>query len=604
MRETSVGRAFRILSIADQRKIQRIAVLQILLSFLDLIGVMAVGLLGALSVSGLGSTNPGEKTLAIIEFLRISQFTFQVQVLILGTSSALLLVGRTILSIYFTRRILYFLSRRGASISAGLVAQLLSQPLLLLQARSTQEIVFGVTRGVQFLVLEVLGTSLVLLADISLLVVMVVGLFTVDLVISLGSILIFGSIGIILYRLMHVHARRLGIKSSELNIKSDQKIVEVFSSYREAVVRNRRHYYAREFGKLRYDLADTSAEINFLPYVSKYVIETAVIFGAVLIGGVQFFLQNAEHAIATLAIFLVAGTRIAPAVLRVQQGLISIRGSLGAAKPTLDLLDQVGKSQIDDASEDSIDFSHKDFIPKIEIQGVTLTFPEKTIPAVKNVSLTISPGATVAIVGSSGAGKTTLIDILLGILSPDFGSVTISGLPPLDAIAKWPGAISYVPQDVVIASGNIRENIALGFPSNLTDIDLIRNALKVAHLSEFVAELPAGIETEVGERGTKISGGQRQRLGIARAMFTQPLLLVLDEATSSLDGQTESLISKSLTQLRGSTTLVMIAHRLSTVRNADMVVYLSDGEIVAKGTFDEVRAAVPDFDRQAKLMAY
>ena len=175
-------------------------------------------------------------------------------------------------------------------------------------------------------------------------------------------------------------------------------------------------------------------------------------------------------------------------------------------------------------------------------------------------------------------------------------------LPPLDAISKWPGAVSYVPQDVIITNGTIRENVGFGYPIDIATDELVMKALKIAHLDSFIAGLPFGIDTPVGERGTKISGGQRQRLGIARAMFTNPHLLVLDEATSSLDGETEANISDSIHELRGSTTVVMIAHRLSTVRNADLVVYMDSGRILSKGKFEQVRAEIPDFDNQAKLM--
>ena len=178
----------------------------------------------------------------------------------------------------------------------------------------------------------------------------------------------------------------------------------------------------------------------------------------------------------------------------------------------------------------------------------------------------------------------------------------ISGLPPLLAFAKWPGAVAYVPQDVLIAVGTIRENVALGYPPEAATDELVMNALKVAHLDKFVAGLPESLDTQVGERGTKISGGQRQRLGIARAMFTRPSLLVLDEATSSLDAETEASISEAINELRGSTTVIMIAHRLSAIRNVDIIVYMSEGKIIGVGTFDEVRKVVPDFDRQAQLM--
>jgi ABC-type multidrug transport system fused ATPase/permease subunit len=592
----------QVLSRSDQGKVIAVAIVQICMGVLDLLGVVAIGLLGALSVTGLQSDSPGDRVSSALRVLHISESPFQTQAAVLGIGAVLLLVGRTVLSIFFTRRILFFLSRRGAMISANLISRLLAQPLLTVQAKTTQETLYAVTRGVELIVLQVLATVVVLVSDLSLLLIMAIGLFVVDPTTAIGTFAVFTLIGYFLYRFMHVRAGKLGTKSSLLNIQSNEKIVEVFASYRESVVRNRRDYYAREIGKLRFKLANVSAETSFLPYVSKYVIETTVVIGAMLIGLAQFILQDATHAVATLAIFLAAGTRIAPAVLRVQQGSITIRGGLGAATPTLDLIDLLGNSPMIENVDDTVDIVHEGFESEIKVVNVTLTYPSKIDPAISDITLTIPSGASVAFVGPSGAGKTTIIDVLLGVLNPDKGNVLISGLSPLLAVAKWPGAVSYVPQDVVISAGTIRENVALGYPAEEATDELVMSALKIAHLDEFVSNLPEGLDTQVGERGAKISGGQRQRLGIARAMFTHPHLLVLDEATSSLDGETEASISDAIHALRGSTTVVMIAHRLSTVRNADIVVYLSEGKLLATGTFDEVRATVPDFDRQAKLM--
>lgn len=167
---------------------------------------------------------------------------------------------------------------------------------------------------------------------------------------------------------------------------------------------------------------------------------------------------------------------------------------------------------------------------------------------------------------------------------------------------KWPGALSYVPQDVMISNGTFSSNIKLGFPADSGTDQLVEDAIEIAQLKEFVSGLPEGLESKVGDRGTALSGGQRQRLGIARALFTKPKLLVLDEATSALDGETEANISAAISALKGDVTVILIAHRLSTVRDADKVVYLEGGRIVAEGTFDEVRNSVPNFDRQASLM--
>ena len=602
LRKSSLKRAINVLSPVDQRKILAIMVLQILMAGLDLLGVIAIGLLGALSVSGLQSNPPGDRVSQTLEILHIQSETFQSQAVILAISALILLVGRTVLSIIFTRRILFFLSRRGAKVSADLISRLLSQPLLVVQSRTTQETVFAVTRGVVIIVLQVLATAVVWVADLALLIVMMIGLMVVDPVTAMATFTVFSLVGFFLYKFMHVLAGNLGFENSKIEIQSNEKIVEAFSSYRESVVRNRRDYYAREIGHLRYSIANTSAEMGFLPYVSKYVIESTVLVGAVLIGAAQFLLQDAAHAIATLAIFLAAGTRIAPAVLRLQQGTVLIKTALGSAAPTLDLIDALGSSPLTVNTDDKVDVLHEGFVSEISVKDVSLTYPDKSVPAIASVSLEIPAGTSIAFVGPSGAGKTTMIDILLGVLIPDSGSVLVSGLPPLLAVAKWPGALSYVPQDVVIAAGTIRENIALGYPIAEATDELISEALKIANLDEFVASLPDGIDTQVGERGARISGGQRQRLGIARAMFTRPHLLVLDEATSSLDGETEASISEAIDAMRGSTTVVIIAHRLSTVRNADKVVYLSDGKVLATGSFEEVRKAVPDFDHQAKIM--
>ena len=599
---SAIGRSISILSRADKQKIAAVVFLQICMGWLDLLGVLAIGLLGALSVTGLQSQNPGDRVSQVLRILHIADETFQTQASIIGALALVLLVGRTILSIFFTRRILFFLSRRGAKISANLISRLLAQPLLTVQMRTTQETLYAVTGGVVIITLGILATAVIFVSDAALLIIMALGLFVVDPITALGTFLIFTLIGSALYRSMHVKAKTLGVETSVLNIQSNEKIVEVFSSYRESVVRNRRDYYAREIGKVRLALANANAEMSFMPYVSKYVIETSVVLGALLISATQFFLQDSMHAVATLGIFLAAGTRIAPAVLRLQQGSITIRGALGQAAPTLDLIDMLGDASKIENVDDSLNIVHDGFIPEIQVSNASLTYPNKSIAAISNITLNIPSGASVAFVGPSGAGKTTMIDVLLGVLNPDEGSVLISGLPPLLAVAKWPGAVSYVPQDVVIAAGTIRENVAMGYPPEVATDELVMGALKIAHLDKFVAELPHGIDTQVGERGTKMSGGQRQRLGIARAMFTQPHLLVLDEATSSLDGETEASITDAIHALRGSTTVVVIAHRLSTVRDANIVVYLSGGKIMAKGTFDEVRKVLPDFDRHAKLM--
>jgi ABC-type multidrug transport system fused ATPase/permease subunit len=601
-RGTTIGRSARVLSRSDQQKISVVVVFQIFLGLLDLAGVAAIGMLGSLAVRGVSSQGPGDRVEVVLRYLHLSQQTFQTQAAVLGCLAAGLLISRTILSVVFARRTLYFLSRRGARISSSLISKLLSQDLLTIQRRTTQETLYAVTRGVDSITLGVIGITVTLISDISLLAVMTIGLLVVDPIIALSTVVVFGFIGWLLYRLLNKSAKRLGLAESNLTIANNEKIVEVLNSYRESVVRNRRYFYAKEIEKTKFQLAHTLADIAFLPSISKYVIESTVVLGTLIISASQFLLQDASHAVATLSVFMAASTRIAPAVMRIQQGTIGIRQSLGSAGPTLTLIESLEGVEENPEASNFLETQHAGFIPTIEIRDLSLTYPQKEIPALNHISLNIESGSFVAIVGPSGAGKTSLVDVLLGVLSESSGKVLISGKPPLETIAQWPGAIAYVPQDVAMSSGTIKENITLGFPHHSEDQSLIEGALRLAQLSEFIESLPQGLDTQVGERGTKLSGGQRQRLGIARAMFTKPKLLVLDEATSALDGQTESDISSSILKLKGNTTVVMIAHRLSTVRFADAVVYIDQGKILAQGTFEQVRAQVPNFEKQAQLM--
>jgi ABC-type multidrug transport system fused ATPase/permease subunit len=599
---TTIGRSLRILPRADRTKVVAVVFLQIGLGFMDLAGIALAGVLGGLAISGVASRQPGNRVQGALDFLNLGQLPLQKQALILGLAISVLMVGKTIVSILFTRRTIFFLSRRGAILSAVLISKLLGQPLQRVQERSMQQTMYSLTAGVNSITVGVLGTAVSLVADLSLLLVIAIGLFIVDAIIAISTFAIFTLIGFILYRLMSVRAKDLGMRQSQLSISSSEKIMEVLGSYRELVVKNRRSYYSRIIGQRQLDLANNTAEMMFMPQIGKYVIEITVVIGSLIIAGIQFSLQDAAHSIAVLSVFLAASTRIAPAVLRIQQGALNIRGSLGTATPTLELIEQLGDAEEIETVDDALETQHSGFDPEVIVQNVSLTYPSKEVAAIGDVSIEVKVGSSIAIVGPSGAGKTTLVDALLGVLEPDFGTITISGYKPLEAIAKWPGAISYLPQDVLISNGTIRENVSLGYPSEIVSDELVWNALKVAKLDVFVSGLPKGLHTYVGDRGTQISGGQRQRLGIARAMLTFPKLLVLDEATSALDGETELGITEAISDLHGKVSIIMIAHRLSTIRNADVVYYMDKGLVVAKGSFDEVRKLVPDFDHQAELM--
>lgn len=599
---TVLKRASNLLSRSEKKKVGFVVIIQIFMGGIDLLAIGFISVLGSLAVSGISSQKPGNKVYSILEFLHLSDSSFQHQAAVLAVTATFLMILRTVISVVFTRKVMFFLSRRGAVISAELVSKLLGQTLLFIQGRTSQQTLYAVTSGVSSITLGILGTTVAVVSDFSLLIILTIGVFIIDPLVALGMTTSFGLIGYILYKLMHRRAKILGLQQANYEISSNEKIVEVLGSYREAIVRSRRSYYAEEIGVIRHKLANTQAELTFMPSISKYVIESTVILGALTISAVQFVLQDASQAVATLAVLIATGSRIAPAALRLQQGAVQLRSTIGIATPTLDLIESLQYVDLPDGENKIVDFNHAGFVPEIKVNKVSIRYPNRVDAAVSDVSIEIASGEIIAIVGASGAGKTTLVDSILGVLVPESGSVKISGKTPLEAVALWPGAVSYVPQDVLIVNGTFRQNISLGFPDELATDELISEAIEISQLSELIRNLPNGIDTYVGERGAQLSGGQRQRLGIARAMFTKPKLLVLDEATSALDGQTEALISESILKLSGEVTVLIIAHRLSTIKTVDKIVFMNEGKLVAMGNFEEVRRLVPEFDNQASLM--
>jgi ABC-type multidrug transport system fused ATPase/permease subunit len=599
---TVLFKSLQIINRKDRKKLLFITFFQSILAILDLLGVAAIGLVGAIAVKGIQSLEPGGRISSALEVIGLDKSSIQNQVIILVALASTLFIVRTVLSIHLTRKTLLFMSLRASEITEKLTVKLFAQNLLKLQQRSNQETLYALTSGVSFITLGVIAAAVSIVADTALLVLIIGGLFFIDVSVAISTILFFALLGLVVYKSLSSRARELGISDAIFSLEVNEKVLEVLTSYREILVKNRRTYYANEISKTRLKLTNVRAEFMFMPSVSKYIIEAGIVLGAVAISASQFLLQDAVGAISTLAVFMAATSRLAPAILRIQSTAIQVRIASGSAIPTLELINELNNFKYLELPTGNLDINHENFEPIVKLVNIDFKYPGKSTKALDKINLEIEVGEIVAIVGPSGSGKTTLADVILGAIQADAGLVQISDLEPLKAVVKWPGAIAYVPQDVAVFNRTIKENVGLGFPPEDLDDYLVNRALELAHLDKFVSSLPEGLETKAGDRGTKLSGGQRQRLGIARALFTKPKLIVLDEATSSLDGQSESDIADSINDMRGEITVILIAHRLSTVKNADKVVYLEDGKIVSIGTFEDVRRDVPNFEKQVLLM--
>jgi len=607
----SLKQALSLITPRDRLILLFVVLGQAALGLLDLLSIALFAFVVGLSIAQITGGTPQIVTL-VFERVGIQDVNVVTAALLLAVVAALLLIAKSGLSFWLTYRAFRFLANRQAMVAGRLAAELLQRPLLYIQKRTSQETAFALTTGVNSATLGVLGQFVVIFSEVAFLFVLCLGLLLANPVLAIFTYVYFFGVGFLLNRLVSLRAQALGLTAARADIASLSAIQNALSNFRQVVVTSRGPIYVREFQNLRWTAAKVQADLNIVTQVPKYVFDVALIIGGMILIGAQALTNDLASGLAVVAIFYLAATRIMPSLLRLQGAIIDLKHSYGNASHTFNLareLDDdpsVQPTALDFESNLekvlALDFArYEKFIPDLSLHEVSFTYPGKAQRTLDDISFKLDAGKLTAIVGITGAGKSTLADLALGVLNPDSGTIRLSGMFPLEAVARWPGAIGYVPQETSILSANVRQNVALGIPPESIDDARIWEALERAHLAEYIRTLDGGLDSQVGERGAKFSGGQRQRLGIARALYTRPKFLVLDEATSALDTQTENSFVSTLKALSGDVTQLVIAHRLSTIRFADQVVYLEEGRLVAKGSFEEVRSLAPGFDEQARL---
>lgn len=426
----------------------------------------------------------------------------------------------------------------------------------------------------------------------------VIVLFVAEPVIAAITLGYLALIAALLYGWVSRRAVVNGRRNRDFSFRTATLMTEMVQALKEITLRNKAAEVAEHVNTNRAVAVQARATIGFLGAIPKFVLDSAMILGFLLIGGYGFLTGGPAAAFSAIALFGLASFRMVPSMLQFQAVMTSTASTLPHARA---VIRDIKAAEAYTVEAETVGYGALAEEPQeLVFSDVSFTYPGSDTPALANVDLTIPFGSHIAFVGASGAGKSTMVDLILGLLTPTEGTVRVDDVDLTEVLGTWRAQVGFVPQDVALFDGTIGQNIALTWGDEY-DRSAADRAAERAQLATVVRSRDGGLDARVGERGLALSGGQRQRLGIARALYSDPVVLVMDEATSALDTHTEDAVTTAISRLRGSVTVITVAHRLATVRNADLICFFADGRLAARGTFAQVVAAAPDFARQARL---
>jgi ABC-type multidrug transport system fused ATPase/permease subunit len=623
-----VVRSLRLLLPRDRRVFTLLTLARVVTSFLDVAGLIALGALGALLAAGLGDgPAPG--------FLGFTLTGLDLELLVvLLVAVAGFFVGKSFLGVILLSVQLRFLSRVEANLASRLIRHLHAGSISRIQEVTDGKVLWTLNPGSKIATSGLLVTFATLITESALLL-FVLGLF---LLVDVGSaVAIFAYFGLVVFvfqALVKTRLTTLGERVADSGVRSTNTAQDLTVAFREITVLARKKHFFSRFDSARREYATSANQQALILALPRYIVEAALMVGVLGLVAWQAGRGNLQESLPVIAVFLAGGVRMMAALLPLQNSISNLRTMAPQATPVFDLAEKIDPSESEekgpepseagsnstdareinvgviDAGDSGVggagagDSDAEDRGVVINVAEVTFSYPSAAKPAIRQTSLTIESGSFTAIVGPSGAGKTTLADLLLGIHLPTQGTITLDGQSPQILRASSPGIISYVPQSPGMVAGTIAHNVALGVADENIDRDRVREVLRMVQLADFVDEQPHGLDTDLGARSDALSGGQRQRLGLARALYTSPRLIILDEATSALDASTEANISDMIRQLGKKVTLIVIAHRLSTIQDADNVIVFDGGQPIAQGTFPAVRKAVPMIEEYVQLMSF
>lgn len=574
----------KLLSKNDRRKLLVVVFMAIFMALIEVIGVGSI--MPFMTVASNPAVIHTHKILIMVySFLHFS--SDRAFIIFLGVVVLAFLVITNVTQAFMSYIKVKFTSMRRHSLSLRMLEGYLSQDYVFFLNRNSHEFVKNINTEIQQMINGTLMQLVDLISRVIQTLVLTGFLFFINPLSTLGiTVVMIGIYGTIYFFVRNV-LKRLGLNRFNLNSERTKTVSEAFWGIKEVKITGTEQVYVDEFSGPSKELAKNESISEIIGDVPKFALETAA-FSSIMFFVMFTIIKSGTfvEVAGTVTLYAYAGYRMIPAV----QGLFKAITKLKYSAPTAELLikefDLIsGTRSIQRNSVKTMPFEHS-----LKLTNICFTYPNMAKPVLGDISLTIKSNELLGFAGTTGSGKTTLIDIVLGLLVPQSGQLLVDDvLVTSDKIRSWQKNLGYVPQNIYLSNTSISRNIAFGIPYAEIDMEAVKKAASMAQIDDFISkELPQGYETEIGERGIRLSGGQRQRIGIARALYRNPSILIMDEATSALDSHTEKAVMEAIDSLQGTRTIILIAHRLTTLQKCDTVYLMEKGAIVDSGTYAEL----------------
>ncbi|MEO8000438.1 MAG: ABC transporter ATP-binding protein [Arenimonas sp.] len=583
---TRLKKLIDLLTPQERRRCLLLLVMILVMAFIDMLGIASImPFMAVLTNPGIVHSN--QYLYAMYQYLDFSNENEFLS--FLGMTVFFMLVGSIAFKALTTYALLRFTHMRNYSLSKRLVAGYLQQPYDWFLNRNSSDLGKTILSEVDEVIVGALVPTMQVIAQGAVVIGVLILLVVVNPLLTLAVAAVLGTAYVLLYWVLRSYLNRIGNERVEANRDRYQIVQEIFGGIKEVKVSGLEGVMLKYYEDPAMRFARQVSASKISSQIPRFALE-ALVFGGMLL--MMLYLMSKpgglQEALPVLAVYAFAGYRLMPALQNVYQQLTTLRFS----GPALDAL----HADITSLKSDNSGVFHSSKIEPLglakclALEQITYQYPGAERASVKSMDMKIDAFTTVGFVGTTGSGKTTTVDLILGLLQPQNGKLTADGkIISKENLRAWQRSIGYVPQHIYLADASVSANIAFGVPSQNVDIEAVIRAAKTACLHDFVTQdMPAGYDTMVGERGVRLSGGQRQRIGLARALYHDPDILILDEATSALDNLTEQAVMEAVNNLGHRKTIILVAHRLSTVKECDRIFMLEYGEIIGSGRFEEL----------------